>query len=897
MAVEGSSGQRAKGSYIAQAEGGSTATVNVFQMAPPASVDADDLAEAEALLAGMPLDAVPEPSGLPAGSRMPWRRNALFVGREADLATLAAALKAGGTAAVGQSAAVTGLGGIGKTQLASEFAYRYGRYFAGGVFWLSFADPASIASEIAACGGPRALNLQPGFDELPLNDQAGLVASAWHSDLPRLLVFDNCEDETLLQTWSPRAGGCRVLVTSRRSEWRPELGVAAVALGVMDRRESVSLLCKHRPDLSEDDPELDAVADELGDLPLALHLAGSFLARYRQAALGTPSHYLAEVRRPDLLAHRSMTIGGRSPTGHEQDVARSFALSYGQLDPEAPDDAMALATLSRAAWFAPGEPIPRDLVRLSAGVEEDDDDGLMGFEDGLSRLKGLGLLGEEEDGSLVVHRLLGAFVRSEAEDGQAARNAVERTVLAEAQRLNQAGLPAPLSAWLPHLRVVAELADETKSVNAGDLLNNLGLHLHIVADYAGAQTALERALAIAEAAFGPDHPNVGAVNSNLGLVLKDRSDLTGAKAAFARALAISEETLGPNHPKVGLVINNLGLVLKDLGDLAGARAAYERALAISEAALGPGQAEVATVLNNLGLVLRDLGDLDSAKAKLERALAIDKATLRPDDPKVANTLNNLGLVLWDQGDLDGARAAHESALAIAESAFGPDHPEVATDVNNLGRVLQALGDLANAQAAFERALEIDEAAFGPVHPNVARDVNNLGSILNDMEDPAGAEAAYERALAINEEALGPDHFEVATNLNNLGVVRLAFGNLTGAQAAYERSLAIMEAALGTDHPKVATTLSNLGEVLRNLGDLAGAKVSQERALAIHKAAFGPDHPQVGVILNNLGLVLRALGDLAGARTALKRALAINEAIFGPDHPNTVTCRKNLERLK
>jgi tetratricopeptide (TPR) repeat protein len=683
MAVGGDSGQGAKGSGIAQADRGSTATVNVFQMAPPTAVDADDLAEALALLAEMPLVEVLEPSGLPARSRMPWRRNALFVGREADLATLAAALKDGGTAAVGQSAAVTGLGGIGKTQLASEFAYRYGRYFAGGVFWLSFADPASIASEIAACGGPRALNLQPGFDELPLNDQVGLVASAWHSELPRLLVFDNCEDEDLLETWSPRAGGCRVLVTSRRSDWRPELGVDAVALGVMERQESVSLLCKHRPDLSEDDPELDAIAAELGDLPLALHLAGSFLARYRQAALGTPSHYLAAVRRPDLLAHRSLTIGGRSPTGHEQDVARSFAMSYGQLDPEDPGDAVALATLSRAAWFAPGEPIPRDLVRLSADVEEDDSDGVMGFEDGLSRLRGLGLFEEEENGSLVLHRLLGAFVRSAAQDGQAARDAVERAVLAEAKRLNAIGLPAPLAAWLPHLRAVAELADGGKSANAGGLLNELGSYLSIVADYAGARATYERALAIGEATFGPDHPTVAIRVNNLGGVLKNLGDLAGAQVAFERALAIDEAAFGPDHPKVAIRVNNLGNVLKDLGDLAGARAAIERALAIDETALGPDHLNVARDVNNLGTVLQDLGDLAGAKAAFERALAIGEAALGPDHPTVAIRVNNLGRVLQDLGDLAGAKAAFERALAIFEKAIGPDHASTATVRENL----------------------------------------------------------------------------------------------------------------------------------------------------------------------------------------------------------------------
>jgi tetratricopeptide (TPR) repeat protein len=678
--------QRAEGSFIAQAEGGSTAIVQVFQSARPVEVESGELAEAERRLEELPVDDILEPSGLPAGSHMPWRRNPVFVGREADLKALASTLKAGGTAAVGQSAAVTGLGGIGKTQLASEFAYRYGRYFAGGVFWLSFADGEAVAAEIAACGGPRGLNLHPEFNNHPLDAQVGMVASAWHSELPRLLVFDNCEDEELLEAWAPRSGGCRVLVTSRRAEWRPELGVNAVPLGVLERGESVALLHKHRPDLGEDDADLVAIAEELGDLPLALHLAGSFLARYRHAPQGTPDAYLSELRRPDLLDHRSMTLGGSSPTGHEQHVARTFALSHGQLDTEDPTDVLALATLARAAWFALGEPIPRHLLRLSAGVDGEDGNQGLGFEDALLRLAELGLLEQEEGGSLVLHRLLGAFVRSEADKAAGALAAVEVVVLSEASRLNGEGYPAPLLAWQPHLREVAEHAAEAQTDSAGGLLNALGYHLNMIADYAGAKAAYERALAIDEVDYGPDHPNVAVCVNNLGGVLQVQGDLAGAKAAFERALAIDEAAHGPDHPNVARDVNNLGSVLQDQGNLASAKAAYERALAIDEKALGPDHPDVAIRVNNLGSVLQDQGNLAGAKAALERALAIDEAALGPDHPNVAIRVNNLGSVLQDQGDLAGAKAAFERALAIFEKALGPDHPSTATVKANIDKL-------------------------------------------------------------------------------------------------------------------------------------------------------------------------------------------------------------------
>jgi hypothetical protein len=154
--------------------------------------------------------------------------NPLFVGRAGDLRTLAEAFKAGGSV---PTVAITGIGGMGKTQLAAEFVHRYGRYFAGGVFWLSFAVPEAIPAEVAACPDPdlRALRA-PSFDDLPLEQQVRLVRESWQRPLPRLLIFDNCEDEELLDEWRPKWGATRVLVTSRRATWARELGVRQLPL-------------------------------------------------------------------------------------------------------------------------------------------------------------------------------------------------------------------------------------------------------------------------------------------------------------------------------------------------------------------------------------------------------------------------------------------------------------------------------------------------------------------------------------------------------------------------------------------------------------------------------------------------------------------------------------------
>jgi len=259
---------------------------------------------------------------------MPLRPNRYFVGREDQLKTIASNLKAGDATTISEVtvAASSGLGGVGKTQLACEFVYRYGRYF-HGVYWMSFAEPGGVPAEIAYCGGTGGMNLRPDFHTLPFEQRVRAVMAEWQSELPWLLVFDNCEDEDLLDQWLPRTGGCRVLVTSRRGNWDPSLGVIDLPLKVFSRQESLALLREYRPDLAPDDPHLNAIADELGDLPLALDLAGRYLVKYRSEV--TPAAYLADIQRLELLEHPSLRRArGVSPTKHDMDVWRTFAVSY-----------------------------------------------------------------------------------------------------------------------------------------------------------------------------------------------------------------------------------------------------------------------------------------------------------------------------------------------------------------------------------------------------------------------------------------------------------------------------------------------------------------------------------------------------------------------------------------
>ncbi|RRR74922.1 MAG: tetratricopeptide repeat protein [Candidatus Viridilinea halotolerans] len=775
---------------------------------PPLSHQTD-LAAAQELLAAMPLDTLPPVAALPQLHRLPQTRNPNFSGRKDDLLLLARAIKSEDHAdEFSPTGAITGLGGIGKSQLAIEFAHRYGQFFAGGVFWLLFANPDNIMFEIAACG--TALDL-PDFTDLTINEQVRRVQAAWAKSIPRLLIFDGCEDEALFTEWCPTSGGCHVLITSRQGIWSQRLGIDTVTLGVLSRSESITLLHQYRPDLSNTDADL--LATELGDLPLALHLAGCFLAGPGKQF--TVAHYLEELRSPRLV--ELLLFLDRDdllPLGHKQNVARVFALSYEQLDSQASEDTLALKVLVRAAYLVPGESVPTTLLLATLRQAANDLDAKRTAQHALDRLVELGLIELESNDALRMHRLVGAYVRQFSNDNEA-QGDVEQAVIAEAANLATTPTLAPISAFLPILRSVTEMALERNDEQVAALCSWLGQFLRRMGGYTLAQPHLERALAISEAVLGPKH------------------------------LATA------NH------LNQLALLLHAQGNYATARPLYERVLAIREQALGPEHPDTAQSLNNLGTLLQAQGDLTGARPYLERALAIYEQVLGPDHPTTAQSLNNLGVMLQTQGDLDGARPYFERALAMREQALGPSHPGTATSLNNLGALLSAQGDMVGARPYYERALAIHEQVLGPAHPTTAQSLNNLGTLLYNQKDLERAQSYFQRALAIHEQVLGLSHPDTATSLNNLGELLQARGDLDGAQPCFVRALAIREQTLGLEHPDTAASLNTLGYLLQAQGDLTEARPYFERALAIYERVLGTDHPMTMQSRRNLADLVEA----------------------------------------
>lgn len=309
-----------------------------------------------------------------------------------------------------------------------------------------------------------------------------------------------------------------------------------------------------------------------------------------------------------------------------------------------------------------------------------------------------------------------------------------------------------------------------------------------------------------------------------------------------RAIAISERTFGPEHPNTATALNNLGLLYQASGAYATAAPLFLRALAIREKAVGPEHPDTAAALSNLAALYYTTGAYAKAEPLYERALAIQEKALGPANPATIPSLNNLAELYRATGEYAKAEPLYKHAIAIADT-LGPDGPATASALNNLGLLYQTTRAYAKAEPLFQRALAIDEKARGLEHPDTATALNNLAELYRADGEYAKAEPLQLRALAIREKTLGPENPDTASSLSNLGMLYQTTGAYAKAERLFQRALAIQERTLGPTHPNTAAALNNLASVYRATGETAKAEPLQRRALAISEKARTTEDPE------------------------------------------------------
>jgi tetratricopeptide (TPR) repeat protein len=711
----------------------------------------------------------------------------LFKGRVVQMGALETASK---------PIALIGNGGVGKTRLAIEHAWRQVSR-RNAVLLISAGSAEALNRNLAALCQPDGLDLpQQSVREETVQRDAVLH---WLQTNPGwLLIFDSvdtAEAAVAIEGLLPRFTSGQVVITTRLSNW--SAAMQSIEVDVLAREDAITFLLERtserRRQADEDATTAAAIAvEDLGGLALALEQAGAYISQRRLSLAAYRSQW--QSSREQVLLWRDAQL-----MQYDRSLATTWLTSYRAVS----DGARTL--LRRLAWLSP-EPIPESLLEVAVPIDAQAQTGVW---EALVELEGWSLVNRSGKAPLfTVHRLVQEVSRlwqqqSHPAHGLEAPEANE--LLATLGWINAAfvGDPLDVRSWpvleplSSHALAVAGHGDGSGLTEpTARLFAILGGLLYARAMHGQAEPLMRRALAISEASYGPDHPDVATDLNNLAGLLLATNRLSEAEPLMRRALSIDEASNGPEHPNVARDLNNLAQLLQDTNRPSKAEPLMRRALAIDEARYGPEHSEVATDLNNLAQLLQATNRLAEAEPLMRRALAIDEASNGPEHPNVARDLNNLAQLLQDTNRLSEAEPLMLRALAIAEASYGPEHPEVAIRLNNLAQLLQATNRLSEAEPLMHRALAIDEARYGPDHPDLAIRLNNLAQLLKAINRLSEAEPLSRRCLVILSASLrqGYQHPHLQAASKNYASVLVDMG--LSEEEAQTKIAAIISEATG-----------------------------------------------------------------------------------------------------
>lgn len=720
-------------------------------ISPPAStLSRNELRQAQARLQQQLADQTQllEPKALPQPSLMPFEHNPYFVGRSDELRRLAELVQYQAPVVV-----TTGIGGIGKTQLVVEFVHVYGSLFPGGVFWLNASTEENLQADIVRCGGVGVMGLYKHTDGLLAEEKVQLVRAAWAGGLPCLIIFDNCEEPQLFARYRPPTTA-RVLLTSQRGDWPASLATS-LPLEKLSREQSCHFLQRHRPDIAT--PIASEIAHELGDLPLALHLAGHYLEEYRtDPTFGSPETFLAALRDNAPLSHPALDTETLSPTEHTRPVVKTFELSYRRLRPEDPLEALSIQILTRAACLAPGEAIPHELLintiiqEKTAGLEHTQ------ASRAIVRLLATGLLERAGLQSYRLHRLIAAFVRGKGDEADALSDVIS-AIIRYMEPANEAADPRPLIPLRPHVVHLADVTTDRADPLAYQVNLQYAIHLRVADDLEGARTYTTRALAAAQLHYGRRSVETTYCLNTLALTLRDLGLYREAQPVYKEALETREYLFGPDNPLTAQSLNNFGVFMLLQRQHEEALKLLKRALDIRTAQFGDDDLRTAETMKNLAWVLEELGRLDEAEGYCQRSLAIRERILGTESPLAAQVLEILAVLEYLRTDYRKAIDYNLRVLNIREQALGSEHPATGQALKCLGIFYQQAGDYAEARAYYGRALKIQLQRAGGKNIFTAYTYNCLASLSLAEGDIEAAITYYRQALSIFIQAFGPTY--------------------------------------------------------------------------------------------------------------------------------------------
>ncbi|AFY41701.1 tetratricopeptide repeat protein [Nostoc sp. PCC 7107] len=803
-----------------------------------------------------------------------------FVGRETELQKLHRFLQDNQQVAI---AAIAGMGGVGKTELALQYANSHRVTYQGGICWLSALQDVGVQL-VDFARNKLQLNI-PDYSELAPRVQFCLTK--WPEG-EVLLVIDNVtnyRDEVRCYLDSVPAR-FKQLITTREKLQPP---IVRLDLDVLTPLAAMQLLKSiiGRERLRREPLVARKLCKWLGYLPLGLELVGRYLLGDEELSLAEMLQDLEKERLKNLAL---VEVPQEMKT--ELGVAAAFELSWRRLRENAQHLGCVLSLFALA-------PIPWELVESITINNE-----VPNWKQTRRELLQLHLVQSKGEGIYQLHPLLREFFKDKLEgleQKEEFKRSICKVMVAVAKNIPEIPILEQIAALSPAIPHISEVANHLiQYVSDEDLIwafvgnarfyKGQGL-------YDKAAPWREQCLEITKKRLGEEHPDVATSLNNLADLYYSQGRYSEAEPLCIDALALTLKLLGEEHPDVANSLNNLAELYRSQDRYSEAEALHIQALALRRKLLGEEHPDVAQTLNNLAVLYRFQGRYSEAEALHIQALALRRKLLGEEHPDVLTSLNNLALLYYGQGKYSEAEPLYIQALKLRRKLLGDEHPDVANSLHNLAYLYRSQSRYSEAEHLCIQALALTRKLLGDEHRDVAQTLNNLAAVYDYQGRYSEAEPLYIQALKLRRKLLGDEHRDVAQSLNNLALLYNVQGRYSEAEPLYIQALALTRKLLGDEHSEVAACLYNLAYLYHDQGRYSEAEGLNIQALALRRKVLGEEHPDVAQSLNNLAALYRDQGRYSEAEPLYIQALDIFERRLGANHPNTVAVRKSLADLR
>ncbi|KAK3383706.1 hypothetical protein B0T24DRAFT_645911 [Lasiosphaeria ovina] len=730
---------------------------------------------------------------------VPLGRNEGFVGRHSILDQLLQRIPPNTNKDDCQRTVIEGLGGVGKTQVALEAAYRvHHDHVDCSIFWASAVDIMSFENAYRNIGQKLGIS---GIDDDDADVKSLIKTALGNSSNSWLLVIDNADDIELVfggrgspgfAIYLPFSRNGSILLTTRNHKVAVRFDQRnIIALAQMNQTEAVNLLQCGLGNQRHDTESEGRLVDFLDNLPLAIRQASAYMAEMGMSAAKYLHHCHSSNKTLIQLLSKDFDDQGRYEN-IKNPIATTWLISFEHIARDSPTAARYL----RFICFLAEKDIPLSLLPPAEDELEVDE--------AIGTLKAYAFIIPRGGESFDIHRL--------------EKRKLTESITDVIQRL-AITFPFPehenREVWmkyLPHTHVISESPEYcTDKVAESKLLFNIAESYSQMAKYEEAEQMYRQALELNEKVLGREHPSTLDSMNNLGLVLGSQGKYEEAEQIHRQALELYEKVLGREHPSTLDSMNNLGLVL-------GSQGKYEEA----------------EKMHRQALELKEKGKYEEAEQMHRQALELYEKVLGREHPSTLNSINNLGVVLGSQGKYEEAEQMHRQALELKEKVLGHEHPSRLASMNNLGLVLESQGKYEEAEQIHRQALEPYEEVLGREHPDTLNSINNLGLVLGSQGKYEEAEQIHRQALELYEKVLGREHPSTLNSINNLGVVLGSQGKYEEAEQMHRQALELYEKVLGREHPSTLNSINNLGLVLGSQGKYEEAEQMHRQALELYE---------------------------------------------------------------